>query len=98
MANKYENLNKIQAEFDFHNLGVLRPSEIYKLADEFILKSQKNNYTKISFIVGQGKHSKNGPVIKPILQKYLDSHPSVLKLSLGKFAQGGEGVLIVDLL
>ena len=42
MANKYENLNKIQAEFDFHNLGILSPQEIYRLADEFILNSQKN--------------------------------------------------------
>ena len=97
MGNKYENLNKIQAEFDFHNLGILSPQEIYNLADEFILSSQKNKLKKISFIVGQGKHSKNGPVIKPLLQKYLVTHPNVLKVSLGKFAQGGEGVLIVDL-
>jgi DNA-nicking Smr family endonuclease len=98
MANKYENLNKIQAEFDFHNLGVLTPQEIYKLAADFIQNSQKNNYTKISFIVGQGKHSKNGPVIKPLLKKYLENHPDVAKVSLGKFAQGGEGVLVVDLI
>jgi len=98
MANKYENLNKIQAEFDFHNLGILTAEEIYSLADEFILNSQKNNYTKISFIVGQGKHSKNGAIIKPLLQKYLATHSNVTKVSLGKFAQGGEGVLVVDLM
>ncbi len=98
MPNKYENLNKIQAEFDFHNLGILSPQEIYSLADEFILNSQKNKLKKISFIVGQGKHSKNGPVIKPLLQEYLNNHPSVSKVSLGKFAQGGEGVLVVDLI
>ena len=98
MANKYENLNKIQAEFDFHNLGVLRPAEIYKLADEFILEAKNNKLHKISFIVGQGKHSKNGPVIKPLLKKYLENHPDVAKVSLGKFAQGGEGVLVVDLI
>ena len=98
MANKYENLNKIQAEFDFHNLGILSPQAIYSLADEFILNSQKNKLKKISFIVGQGKHSKNGPVIKPLLQEYLSTHSGVLKISLGKFAQGGEGVLVVDLI
>ncbi|MBP9802259.1 Smr/MutS family protein [Patescibacteria group bacterium] len=102
MANKYENLNKIQAEFDFHNLGVLTPQEIYSLAADFIQNSQKNNPPaggqKISFIVGQGKHSKNGPVIKPLLKKYLENHPDVAKVSLGKFAQGGEGVLVVDLI
>lgn len=98
MPNKYENLNKIQAEFDFHNLGILSPQEIYSLADEFILNSQKNKLKKISFIVGQGKHSKNGPVIKPLLQEYLNNHSSISKVSLGKFAQGGEGVLVVDLI
>lgn len=98
MANKYENLNKIQAELDFHDLGILSPHEIYSLADDFIKDAQKNNYTKISFIVGQGKHSTNGPVIKPLLQKYLSQHSDVAKVQLGKFAQGGEGVLVVDLI
>ncbi len=98
MANKYENLNKIQAELDFHDLGILSPQKIYSLADDFIKDAQKNNYTKIAFIVGQGKHSKNGAVIKPLLQKYLSQDPSIAKVSLGKFAQGGEGVLVVDLL
>lgn len=98
MTNKYENLNKIQAEFDFHHLGILSPQEICSLADEFILNSQKNKLKKIGFIVGVGKHSKNGPVIKPLLQKYLSAHPSVAKVQLGKFAQGGEGVLVVDLI
>ena len=98
MANKYENLNKSQAEFDFHNLGILTPGEIYHLADDFILEAQKNSLKKISFVVGQGKHSKNGAVIKPLLQKYLSAHPSIAKVSVGKFAQGGEGVLVVDLI
>lgn len=98
MANKYANLNKIEAEFDFHNLGILSPQKIYNLTDNFILESQKKKFKKISFIVGQGRHSKNGAVIKPLLQKYLSTHPSITKVSLGKFAQGGEGVLVVDLI
>ena len=48
--------------------------------------------------MGQGKHSKNGAIIKPLLQKYLSSHPQVKKIQPGKFAQGGEGVLIIDLI
>lgn len=97
MANKYENLNKIQAAFDFHHLGILTVQEICQLADDFILESQKKKLKKISFIVGIGKHSKNGPVIKPLLQKYLATHPNIIKVNLGKFAQGGEGVLVVDI-
>ncbi|MBT4349379.1 Smr/MutS family protein [bacterium] len=98
MSNKYAKLNKPQAEFDFHNSGILNRPEIIKLTDEFIKQAIENDYKLINFIVGQGKHSKNGAIIKPLLQKYLSSHPQVKKIQPGKFAQGGEGVLIIDLI
>ena len=97
MPNKYAQLNKSEAEFDFHNLGILTGDEIIKLTDDFINNAQENNYKKISFVVGQGKHSKNGAVIKPLLQEYLSSHSQVKKIQPGKFAAGGGGVLMVDL-
>jgi len=98
MANKYAKLNKPQDEFDFHNLGMLTRDQIISMADDFIQQAKDNNYQRISFIVGQGKHSKNGSIIKPLLQKYLNSHPQIKKIQPGKFAQGGEGVLIIDLI
>jgi DNA-nicking Smr family endonuclease len=97
MANKYQQLNLPQAEFDFHDRGPLTSHDILGLADNFILNSLRNNLTIISFIVGKGIHSANGPVIKPLLADFLKNHPDVKSFSEGKFAQGGEGVFIVKL-
>ncbi|MCB9802958.1 Smr/MutS family protein [Candidatus Nomurabacteria bacterium] len=97
MANKYQNLNQSQAELDFHDFSVLTKEEIIKITDDFINDAQEKSYQRISFIVGQGKHSKNGAVIKPLLEKYLTTHPEVSRVQKGKFNQGGEGVLVVDL-
>ena len=97
MANKYQQFNLPQAEFDFHNLGRLTHQDILKLADDFINDSQKNNLKIVSFIVGQGIHSANGPVIKPLLADWLSSHPAVKSFSEGKFGAGGQGVFIVKL-
>ena len=97
MANKYRELNLPQAEFDFHNRGPLTSHDILDLAESFIVNSLENNLAIVSFIVGKGVHSKNGPVIKPLLADFLKNHPSVKSFSEGKFAQGGEGVFIVKL-
>ena len=97
MANKYKHLNFPQAEFDFHDLGPLTGRQILTLADEFIDKCLEKDFSVISFIAGQGKHSAKGPVIKPLLEDFLKNHPEVISFSEGKFAQGGQGVLIVRL-
>lgn len=97
MVNKYEHLNTPQAEFDFHNLGPLTPHDIFRLADTFIINCSKNKFTLVSFIVGKGIHSPNGPVIKPLLTNFLKQHPKVASISEGKITQGGEGVLNIRL-
>ena len=97
MANKYKNLNLPQAEFDFHDRGPLTQQDILQLADDFISDSLENNFSIISFIVGQGIHSASGPVIKPLLADFLKNHPAVRSFSEGKFTQGGQGVFIVKL-
>ena len=97
MANKYKHLNFPQAEFDFHDLGPLTEQEILTLADQFIDRCLEKDLSVISFIVGQGKHSAKGPVIKPLLMDFFKDHPEVVSYSEGKFAQGGQGVLIVRL-
>jgi len=97
MANKYQHLNLPQAEFDFHNLGRLTHQDILKLAEDFIADCLEDNLKIVSFIVGQGIHSANGPVIKPLLAEWLSNHPAVKSFSSGKFGAGGEGVFIVKL-
>ena len=96
--NKFDNLSKPQAEFDFHTYGILTFSQIKELADEFLEKCLKRKLTKVLFITGKGLHSKKGmPVIKPFLKKYLQSKPFVHRVYEGRFDRGGSGTLEVVL-
>ncbi|MBT4917278.1 Smr/MutS family protein [Candidatus Peregrinibacteria bacterium] len=97
-VNKYDNLSKPEAEFDFHDRGVLTSSDMKKMADEFLSEARDRNLTKILFITGKGLHSRNGmPVIKPFLRKYLETLPFVLRVYEGRRDRGGAGTLEVTL-
>src|SRR3989338_7341637 len=92
--NKYDNLSKPQAEFDFHDKGILSTGDVKKLADEFLNECTRRGINKILFITGKGLHSKKGtPIIKPFLRKYLISLPNVVRVYEGRRDRGGEGVL-----
>lgn len=96
--NKYDNLSKPQAEFDFHDKGLLRESDMKKLTDEFLEECERRKLTKVLFITGKGLHSKLGmSIIKPFLNKYLKSLPFVLRVYEGRFDRGGSGTLEVHL-
>lgn len=96
--NKYDNLSKPQAEFDFHNRGILTMSEVKEMVDEFIEKCRDRGLTKVLFITGKGLHSKKGmPVIKPFVKKYLQSKSYVNRIYEGRFDRGGSGTLEVIL-
>jgi DNA-nicking Smr family endonuclease len=97
--NKYDNLSKPQAEFDFHNKGVLTPNDIKRLADEFLDKCRSRQLTKVLFITGKGLHSKNGsPVIKPILKRHLEGQSFVQRVYESRRDRGGAGALEVVLI
>jgi DNA-nicking Smr family endonuclease len=97
-TNKYDNLSKPQAEFDFHNRGPLRPQDIKALADDFLDECEQRKLTKVLFITGKGLHSAKGmPVIKPFLRKYLSSHPNITRVYEGRRDRGGSGTLEVVL-
>jgi len=96
--NKYDNLSKPQAEFDFHGMGILTKDDIKNLADSFLEKSINRGLTKILFITGKGLHSRDGmPIIKPQLKRYLADNPSVLRVYEGRRDRGGSGTLEVVL-
>ncbi len=96
--NKYDNLSKPEAEFDFHNLGPLKTSDMKYHCDEFLEKCLRRKLTKILFITGKGLHSKKGmPIIKPFLKKYLTEHPNVSRVYEGRSDRGGSGTLEVIL-
>jgi len=96
--NKYDNLSKPQAEFDFHDRGILRESDVRELVDEFLDDCLRRKLTKVLFITGKGLHSKHGmPVIKPFLRKYLSNLSFVVRVYEGRYDRGGSGTLEVIL-
>ena len=107
MNNKQEFLNlkdrlvalgETQAEFDFHDKGLLRESDIRELADEFLEECLSRKLTKILFITGKGLHSRSGmPIIKPFLKRYLEGLAFVVRVYEGRFDRGGSGTLEVIL-
>lgn len=96
--NKYDNLSKPQAEFDFHDKGLLRENDMRVLTDEFLEECLRRKFTKVLFITGKGLHSKNGmPIIKPFLNRYLQTLPYVVRVYEGRYDRGGSGTLEVIL-
>lgn len=97
-TNKYDNLSKPQAEFDFHDRGVLTPNDMKTLVDGFMEECRDRGFTKVLIITGKGIHSREGmPVIKPFVKKYLQSKPFVVRVYEGRFDWGGSGTLEVIL-
>lgn len=96
--NKYDNLSKPQAEFDFHDRGRLTPPMLQELTDDFLETCARRKLTKVLFITGKGLHSKQGmPVIKPWLKKYLLTKDFVVRVYEGRRDRGGSGTLEVIL-
>lgn len=96
-GNKYQHLSGPQATYDFHGKGMLRKEEIYELAAGFIRKSFQQGLRKVLVITGKGMHSKDGPVIGPLLQEYLPTLPEVQSVTVARRDRGGEGALEITL-
>lgn len=97
-TNKYDNLSKHQAEFDFHDRGVLTPADMKRMIDEFMEECRDRELTKVLIITGKGLHSRKGmPIIKPFVKKYLETKPFVVRVYEGRFDRGGSGTLEVVL-
>lgn len=96
--NKFDNLSKPEATFDFHVYGPITMQDVKKLADEFLAECRDRELNKILFITGKGLHSAKGmSVIKPFLKKYLLELPFVARVYEGRSDRGGSGTLEVIL-
>jgi DNA-nicking Smr family endonuclease len=96
-VNKYEQESSPQDTFDFHGRGILTELEIQSLARNFVLESDKKGYSRVLIITGKGMHSKNGPVIGPLLRHYLLTLAVVRRVVIARRDRGGEGALEVQL-
>ena len=72
--NKYSHLIQPQVEFDFHGLDPFLGEEgIRDLTCQKITEFKKSGKTVVRLIIGKGLHSKNGPVIKPVVLDLLQT-------------------------
>lgn len=97
-VNKYEELNAVQAEFDFHDKGLLTMDEVREMADGFIEECREKGLSRVLIITGKGMHSDDGvPKIKPFLMDHLSRLPYILRVSEARRDRGGGGALEVVL-
>lgn len=96
-GNKYAHLAEPKATLDFHNHGVLTEYEICSLAQQFVENALSKGFTKILIITGKGLHSKEGPVIEPLLREFLPTIPGVRSVLTARRDRGGEGALEVEI-
>lgn len=90
-------------EYDFHFLSP--PIFVYRISDELenIIDIEKHNYNRvIRIIVGRGKNSPFGPVIKPIVKNELINFKNnglIKRFELEHTKSGyiNEGAFIVEL-
>lgn len=97
IGNKYAHLSEPQATLDFHNRGILTEHEICSLAQQFVEDSLSKGFHRILIITGKGLHSKEGPVIEPLLREFLPTLPSVRSVLTARRDRGGEGALELEL-
>ena len=71
--------------------------EIRDMADEFIKECKAKGLERVLIITGKGLHSKEGPVIGPLLKWYLHKIPAVMSVETARRDRGGEGALEVKL-
>ena len=97
-TNKYDNLSKPQAEFDFHDRGILSPEDMRNMVDAFITDCRNRVLTKVLIITGKGLHSRGGaPVVKPFVKKHLLTKPYVSRVYESRSDRGGSGALEITL-
>jgi DNA-nicking Smr family endonuclease len=77
------------AEFDFHNRGVLLPYDIEKLLSEFIEDSYYNSLRRVLVIVGKGG------VVRPKVDSLLKRNKLVDNYKFAGYFNGQDGAFEV---
>lgn len=100
MANRYAHLREPDDELDFHGTGPIRGAEIKRRTIDFIRAAAKRGCTRVRIITGQGRHSAQGPVVKPQVERTLaalEDEGTVRTWRPERLDRGGDGALLVEL-
>lgn len=84
---------RITATLDLHGLNA---KEAYKTVTLFLNSARNENKQCVLVIHGKGKRSNNeGPVLKPLLAKWLTQRDDILAFCSARLNDGGSGALYV---
>ena len=98
--NKYGHFQQPEAEFDFHDRGILNGSEVKRMTESFVAECRKRGLRRVRIITGKGRHSKHAPLVSKQVGRTLEAlrqSGKVAKFEFAKISQGGEGAIDVDL-
>ena len=99
-VNKYEHFHKPQAEFDFHDRGILDGSTVKRMTEEFVEQCRKDGLLRLRIITGKGRGSQGAPLVGPQVRRTLDALRRagiVATFSDAKVTEGGHGAVDVEL-
>jgi DNA-nicking Smr family endonuclease len=83
-----------EARIDLHGY---RQNEALAALQEFLAEALSNQYRMILIIHGQGYRSQSDAVLKPLVQRWLSSHPQVLAWCPAQARDGAAGASYVYL-
>ncbi|MEE9395051.1 MAG: Smr/MutS family protein [Planctomycetota bacterium] len=98
--NRYAHLNEPKASFDFHDRGVLSPTDIRRLARDFLEDARRRGWARVRIITGRGRNSARGPVVRPTvlgLLAGLQRDGIVLDYKSARMDAGGDGAVDIEL-
>jgi len=97
--NKYADKVQVEAEFDFHGIGILLEADIINLLNKFLEQSLNGGLKRLLIITGKGLHSDEGvSKIKPIVLRELSKKSFVKNFNLARRDRGGDGAIEVFLI
>ncbi|MFQ5492758.1 MAG: Smr/MutS family protein [Candidatus Dojkabacteria bacterium] len=80
-----------EATLDLHDKGRLTNADIEIILGNFLTEQHADDRDTVLVITGKGLHSPSGPILKPLVAKYLSKHPLVEDFKVGSVENGGQG-------
>lgn len=97
---KYRHLQEPEAEFDFHDRGVLDGAKVKQMTEEFVRASVRQGLRRVRIVTGKGRRSQGAPLVGPQVRRTLTAlqrEGIVLRFTDSRVGEGGEGAVDVVL-
>jgi hypothetical protein len=97
-VNKYAHFQQPEAEFDFHDRGILDGPTVKHMTEDFVQECRKKGLRRIRIITGKGKQG--APLVRPQVLRTLEAlrrDDIVATFGDTKITEGGHGAVDVVL-